>query len=239
MGYDEGGQLTEKVRRKPYSVVLLDEIEKAHPDVFNILLQVLDDGILTDGSGRRVDFRNTIIIMTSNVGARDIRNMGSGMGFSQSRKAFDYRAMKSMVEDALKKVFNPEFLNRVDEVIVFHSLEREHILQIIDLLASELLVRSQALGLDIDIARSAKDFLLEKGYDAKFGARPLKRALQRHLEDPMAEAILGQNLSDGDQIIIRHSPPDTELAFEIVKRTVESPESDPPAKATQEEGATE
>ncbi len=239
VGFDEGGQLTEKVRRKPYSVVLLDEIEKAHPDVFNILLQVLDDGILTDGSGRRVDFRNTIIIMTSNIGARDIRNMGSGMGFSQSKEAFDYKAMKSMIEDALKRVFNPEFLNRVDEVIVFHSLDKEHIFQIIDLLASELLARSQTLGIEIDITRSAKDFLLEKGYDVKFGARPLKRALQRYLEDPMAEAILSQNLGDGDQILIRHTPPDAELTLEITKRAVESPEPDPSAKAAQEEGTAE
>ncbi len=222
VGYEEGGQLTEKVRRKPYSVVLLDEIEKAHPDVFNILLQVLDDGILTDGLGRRVDFRNTIIIMTSNIGARDIKNLGKGIGFAQTEEVYNYQTMKNTVEDALKRVFNPEFLNRVDDVIVFHPLEKHHIFEIIDLMASELLTRAGSIGLEVDLSKSAKDFLVEKGYDAKFGARPLRRAIQKYVEDPMAEAILGNDLSDGDLITIKHDEAEKpgELLFEIKKGTV-------------------
>ncbi len=221
VGYEEGGQLTEKVRRKPYSVVLLDEIEKAHPDVFNILLQVLDDGILTDGLGRRVDFRNTIIIMTSNIGARDIRNLGKGMGFSQGEGDSDYAALKSTVEDALKRVFNPEFLNRVDDVIVFHPLEKEHIHQIIDLMANDLFQRARDVGIEVELSQLAKDFLVEKGYDPKFGARPLRRAIQKYIEDPMAEAILGNNLAAGDTIIITHDGnEDTkELTLETSKDT--------------------
>ena len=221
VGYEEGGQLTEKVRRKPYSVVLLDEIEKAHPDVFNILLQVLDDGILTDGLGRRVDFRNTIIIMTSNIGARDIKNLGKGMGFAQGDTEFNYAAMKSTVEDALKRVFNPEFLNRIDDVIVFHSLEKQHIHQIIDLMAHDLFARARGVGIEVDLQQSAKDFLVEKGYDPKFGARPLRRAIQKYIEDPMAEAILGNNLTSGDVIKITHDGKDEtqELTIETAKVT--------------------
>ncbi|MEX0822959.1 MAG: ATP-dependent Clp protease ATP-binding subunit, partial [Balneolaceae bacterium] len=165
VGYEEGGILTEKVRRKPYSVVLLDEIEKAHPDVFNILLQVLDDGILTDSLGRKVDFRNTIIIMTSNIGARDIRNMGKGIGFSSNEGAFDYAQMKSTIQDALKKVFNPEFLNRIDDVLTFRPLEKEDIFKIIDLLANELFSRIRALGYDLELTKGAKDFISDKGFD--------------------------------------------------------------------------
>ena len=219
VGYEEGGQLTEKVRRKPYSVVLLDEIEKAHPDVFNILLQVLDDGILTDGLGRRVDFRNTIIIMTSNIGARDIKNLGKGMGFSQVDEVFNYSTMKSTVEDALKRVFNPEFLNRVDDVIVFHALERKHIFEIIDIMADELLKRAKDLGIDVDVTKPAKEFLVEKGYDAKFGARPLRRAIQKYIEDPMAEQILGEDLGDGDTISISYDEEKKpgELVFKVKK----------------------
>jgi len=202
VGYEEGGQLTEKVRRKPYSIVLLDEIEKAHPDVFNILLQVLDDGILTDGLGRRVDFRNTIIIMTSNIGARDIKDLGKNFGFSQSETEYNYLSMKSTVEDALKRVFNPEFLNRIDDVIVFRPLERKHVFHIIDIMVAELFTRVEDLGIDIKLKKSAKDFLVEKGYDIKFGARPLRRAIQKYIEDPMAEAILGHNLGEGDKITI-------------------------------------
>ncbi|MEM8484559.1 MAG: ATP-dependent Clp protease ATP-binding subunit [Bacteroidota bacterium] len=232
VGYEEGGQLTEKVRRKPYSVVLLDEIEKAHPDVFNILLQVLDDGILTDGLGRRVDFRNTIIIMTSNIGARDIKNLGKGMGFSQGDNDFNYAAMKSTVEDALKRVFNPEFLNRIDDVIVFHSLEKEHIHQIIDLMANDLFARARGVGIEVELTQSAKDFLVEKGYDPKFGARPLRRAIQKYIEDPMAEAILGNNLASGDTINITHDGKDEtqELHIETVKAA-------PPKKATKSKKA--
>ncbi|MFQ5570795.1 MAG: ATP-dependent Clp protease ATP-binding subunit [Rhodothermales bacterium] len=218
VGYEEGGQLTEKVRRKPYSVVLLDEIEKAHPDVFNILLQVLDDGILTDGLGRRVDFRNTIIIMTSNIGARDIKNLGKGIGFSQTEEVFNYQTMKSTVEDALKRVFNPEFLNRVDDVIVFHPLEKKHIYEIIDIMAADLLARAKSIGINVDLTKSAKDFLVEKGYDAKFGARPLRRAIQKYVEDPMAEAILGNDLTEGDKIIIKHAVKEKSAELTIVTK---------------------
>jgi ATP-dependent Clp protease ATP-binding subunit ClpC len=204
VGYEEGGQLTEKVRRKPYSVVLLDEIEKAHPDVFNILLQVLDDGLLTDGLGRKVDFRNTIIIMTSNIGARDIKNLGKGIGFSQGDQEFNYQTLKSTVEDALKRVFNPEFLNRIDDVIVFHPLEKKHIHEIIDIMGAELFGRALDVGVTVELEDSAKRFLVEKGYDAKFGARPLRRAIQKYVEDPMAEAILGHDLGENDTLIISY-----------------------------------
>lgn len=219
VGYEEGGQLTEKVRRKPYSIVLLDEIEKAHPDVFNILLQVLDDGILTDGLGRRVDFRNTIIIMTSNIGARDIRNLGKGLGFSQGEMTFNYQNMKSTVEDALKRVFNPEFLNRIDDVIVFHPLEKKHIHKIIDIMAAELFKRVEDLGIKIDLQQEARDFLVDKGYDPKFGARPLRRAIQKYVEDPMAESILGAGLKEGDSIIVSYDKEakKNELSFEAIK----------------------
>ena len=219
VGYEEGGQLTEKVRRKPYSVVLLDEIEKAHQDVLNILLQVLDDGVLTDGLGRRVDFRNTIIIMTSNIGARDIKNIGKGIGFSQSEETFNYQTMKSMVEDALKRVFNPEFLNRVDDVIVFHSLEKKHIFLIIDIMADELLDRVRGLGIKVDITKSVKEFLVRKGFDVKFGARPLRRSIQKYIEDPLADHILGKNLGEGDAIrITATNKKDTDaLSFSIRK----------------------
>lgn len=239
VGYDEGGQLTEKVRRKPFSVVLLDEIEKAHPDVFNILLQVLDDGILTDGSGRRIDFRNTVIIMTSNIGARGIRNANSGLGFSQSNEAFDYKAMKTKVETELKNVFNPEFLNRVDDVIVFHSLEKSHIYQIIDLLSEELLDRARGLGITVDVQKSAKNFLADWGYDVKFGARPLKRALQQYLEDPLAEAILSKGLGEGDRIVVRHSSDANDLSLKISKKKVPKKKKAAASKTkqTQTEGA--
>ena len=236
VGYDEGGQLTEKVRRKPFSVVLLDEIEKAHPDVFNLLLQVLDDGVLTDGSGRRIDFRNTVIIMTSNIGARGIQNASSGLGFSQSAEAFDYKAMKTTVETALKNVFNPEFLNRVDDVIVFHSLEKSHIYQIVDLLSEDLLTRANVLGIEIDLEDSAKTFLVDQGYDAKFGARPLKRALQQYLEDPLAENILNLGLGKGDRIAVSHTTDASELSLKISQR--ETPPA-PETEETQKERATE
>ncbi len=229
VGYEEGGQLTEKVRRKPYSVVLLDEIEKGHQDVLNILLQVLDDGVLTDGLGRRVDFRNTIIIMTSNIGARDIKNIGKGIGFSQSEETFNYRTMKSTVEDALKRVFNPEFLNRVDDVIVFHSLEKKHIFLIIDIMADELLDRVRELGIKVDITKSAKEFLVRKGFDVKFGARPLRRSIQKYVEDPLADHILGKNLGEGDTIrITARNKKDTDaLSFSIRKnRTSKAGQSD-------------
>lgn len=214
VGYEEGGILTEKVRRKPYSVVLLDEIEKAHPDVFNILLQVLDDGILTDSLGRKVDFRNTIIIMTSNIGARDIRNMGKGIGFDAGDEAFDYAKMKSTIQDALKKVFNPEFLNRIDDVLTFHPLEKEHIFQIIDLLSDELFSRIRNLGYGLEITKGAKDFISDKGYDPKYGARPLKRAIQKYVEDPLAEELLNQERPEGAVIKIKMNKSRDGLEFD-------------------------
>lgn len=201
VGYEEGGQLTEKVRRKPYSVVLLDEIEKAHPDVFNILLQVLDDGILTDGLGRRVDFRNTIIIMTSNIGVRDLKDFGAGIGFAtQARKDNVDELMKSTIQNALKKAFSPEFLNRLDDVIVFNTLEREHIHKIIDISLGKLFKRIVDLGYQVELSKKAKDFLCDKGYDPQFGARPLNRAIQKYLEDPVAEEILKGEVQEGDII---------------------------------------
>jgi ATP-dependent Clp protease ATP-binding subunit ClpC len=199
VGYEEGGQLTEKVRRKPYSVVLLDEIEKAHPDVFNILLQVLDDGILTDSLGRRVDFKNTILIMTSNIGARDIKSTG-GFGFGVETPKDTYKAMKNTIEDAVKRVFNPEFLNRIDDTIVFHSLEREHINKIIDIQMRELVKRMSAMEIKIQLTKQAREFLVDKGYDPAFGARPLKRALQKYVEDPIAEEILRNKFGQGSII---------------------------------------
>jgi ATP-dependent Clp protease ATP-binding subunit ClpC len=206
VGYEEGGQLTEKIRRKPYSVVLLDEIEKAHPDVFNILLQVLDDGILTDGLGRRVDFRNTIIIMTSNIGARDLKDFGSGIGFSTKAKSENQDdIMKGTIQNALRKVFSPEFLNRLDDVIIFNSLEREHLHQIIDLMLKKLFGRVGNLGYKIELTEKAKDFLAERGYDPQYGARPLNRAIQKYLEDPIAEEILKGELAEGDTLLVDYS----------------------------------
>ncbi len=202
VGYEEGGQLTEKVRRKPYSVVLLDEIEKAHPDVFNILLQVLDDGILTDGLGRRVDFRNTIIIMTSNIGVRDLKDFGSGIGFTtKAGRENDEEVMKSTIQNALKRAFSPEFLNRLDDVIVFNSLQREHIHKIIDITLGKLFARILTLGYTVELTEKAKDFLAEKGYDPQFGARPLNRAIQKYLEDPVAEEILKGEITEGGIIM--------------------------------------
>ncbi len=216
VGYEEGGQLTEKVRRKPYSVVLIDEIEKAHPDVFNILLQVLDEGILTDGMGRKVDFRNTIIIMTSNIGAKDIKNFGagSGMGFTPVDDATgNYKAMKSTIEDALKRVFNPEFLNRIDDIVVFHALEKQHIFKIIDITAGKLFKRLHDMGIEVQIDEKAKEFLVDKGYDQKYGARPLKRALQKYVEDPLAEEMLKGRFSEGSTIRIVFDETENELRF--------------------------
>ena len=200
VGYEEGGQLTEKVRRKPYSVVLLDEIEKAHPDIFNILLQVLDDGQLTDGLGRKVDFKNTLIIMTSNVGVRKLKDFGSGVGFAtQTRQENQDELAKGVIETALKRTFSPEFLNRIDDVIIFNALEKAEIFQIIDLVLKKLFKRIAELGFQIRLDEKAKNFLAEKGYDPQFGARPLNRAIQKYLEDPLAEYMLNNQgkISDG------------------------------------------
>ncbi|MCL5028401.1 MAG: ATP-dependent Clp protease ATP-binding subunit [Bacteroidetes bacterium] len=212
VGYEEGGQLTEKVRRRPYSVVLFDEIEKAHPDIFSILLQVLDDGVLTDSLGRKVDFKNTIIIMTTNVGARDIKNIGS-FGFGSESAEDKYSTLKNTVEDAMKKLFNPEFLNRVDETIVFRNLEKDDILKIIDIELKEIYknIHENKMVLTLDL--SAKNFLADKGFDPKFGARPLRRAIQKYVEDPLAEEILRGTFKDGAKIIAKHFENAEELIF--------------------------
>jgi len=222
VGYEEGGQLTEKVRRKPYSVVLLDEIEKAHPDVFNILLQVLDDGILTDSLGRRVDFRNTIIIMTSNIGARDLKDFGTGIGFAtKSRQDTQEEAMKATIQSALRKTFSPEFLNRLDDVIVFNSLSREDIHSIIDIALNRLFGRIQNIGFAIELSEKAKDFLSEKGYDQQYGARPLNRAIQKYVEDPLAEEILKGELKEGDVIMVDYDGESERLSFG--KKAIDEP----------------
>ncbi len=198
VGYEEGGQLTEKVRRKPYSVILLDEIEKAHPDVWNVLLQVLDDGQLTDGLGRKVNFKNTLIIMTSNIGIRDLQNFGQGIGFStQARNDSSKEDAKRMIQGALKSTFSPEFLNRIDDVIIFNSLGQEEISKIIDIALKDLYVRLDNMGYNLKLSNDAKKFVAEKGYDPKFGARPLHRAIQRYIEDPLAEYILNNNPKEG------------------------------------------
>ncbi|MEE9186965.1 MAG: ATP-dependent Clp protease ATP-binding subunit, partial [Bacteroidota bacterium] len=212
VGYEEGGQITEKVRRKPYSVVLLDEIEKAHPDVFNILLQVLDDGILTDSLGRRVDFKNTILIMTSNIGTKDLKNFGQ-FGFGVASSKDQYESIKNTIEDAVKRIFNPEFLNRIDDTIIFHNLEREHILEIIDIQMKELVKRMTSMNISLELTKSAKEFLGEKGFDPMFGARPLKRAIQRFVEDPLAEEILRGKFGDGSRVKITFNKKANELKF--------------------------
>ena len=212
VGYEEGGQLTEKVRRKPYSVVLLDEIEKAHPDVFNILLQVLDDGVLTDSLGRKVDFKNTILIMTSNIGTRELKRAG-GMGFGTQSARDEYGAMKSTIEEALKRVFNPEFLNRIDDTIIFHPLEKSHIQDIVQIQIRELSKRLQAQGLTLELTAEAKEFLADKGFDPAYGARPLRRAVQKYLEDPIAEELLKGMFSEGAVVRVKFNQDTGELAF--------------------------
>jgi ATP-dependent Clp protease ATP-binding subunit ClpC len=203
VGYEEGGQLTEKVRRKPYSIVLLDEIEKAHPDIFHLLLQVLDDGVLTDSFGRKVDFKNTIVIMTSNIGSRQLKDFGQGVGFATAaRKSASNEFAKSVIENALKKTFAPEFLNRIDDVVIFNPLEREDIHKIIDIELRFLFKRVEALGYNIQVSQNAKDFIVDKGWDAQFGARPLKRAIQKYVEDPMAEELIKNEFIPGDAIMV-------------------------------------
>ncbi|WP_337041180.1 ATP-dependent Clp protease ATP-binding subunit [Emticicia sp. 17c] len=214
VGYEEGGQLTEKIRRKPYSVVLLDEIEKAHPDVYNILLQVLDDGVLTDSLGRKVDFRNTIIIMTSNIGVRDLKDFGTGIGFATKARAESQDEMvKSTIQNALRKTFSPEFLNRLDDVIVFNSLSREDIHKIIDIALKRLTSRITNIGYEITLTDKAKDFLADKGYDQQYGARPLNRAIQKYVEDPLAEEILKGEMKEGDTILVDYSGEGESLTF--------------------------
>jgi ATP-dependent Clp protease ATP-binding subunit ClpC len=230
VGYEEGGQLTEKVRRKPYSVVLLDEIEKAHPDVFNILLQVLDDGILTDGLGRRVDFRNTIIIMTSNIGVRDLKDFGAGIGFASRSRQSEDETMKSTIQTALKRAFSPEFLNRIDDVIIFNSLQREHIHKIIDITLGKVFSRINALGYQVDLTEKAKDFLSEKGFDPQFGARPLNRAIQKYLEDSVAEEILKGEIEVGGVIIADHDGKADHLTIKLKKPKASKEPKEPKEK---------
>ena len=218
VGYEEGGQLTEKIRRKPYAVVLLDEIEKAHPDVFNMMLQVLDDGFLTDSLGRKIDFRNTIIIMTSNIGARQLKDFGQGVGFGTAAKvasADDHN--KSVIENALKKAFAPEFLNRIDDVIVFNSLEKHDIDKIIDIEMEKLILRVKDLGYTLNVSEKAKDFIAEKGFDKQFGARPLKRAIQKYVEDALAEEIITSKIHEGDIIFMDLADEALELNITIEK----------------------
>lgn len=216
VGYEEGGQLTEKVRRKPYSIVLLDEVEKAHPDVFNLLLQVLDDGQLTDGLGRKVDFKNTILIMTSNIGARQLADFGTGVGFGTKSKTEqrDENA-QSVIQSALRKAFSPEFLNRIDDMIIFKSLTREDIHKIIDIELDKLYGRLHGLGYDIKLTKKAKDFIVDKGYDERFGARPLKRAIQKYIEDPLAEEIIKDTLHEGNKITMDLNKENTGLSVAV------------------------
>ncbi|MBQ5452182.1 MAG: ATP-dependent Clp protease ATP-binding subunit [Bacteroidales bacterium] len=218
VGYEEGGQLTEKVRRKPYSVVLLDEIEKAHSDVFNILLQVLDEGRLTDSLGRNIDFKNTILIMTSNIGARDIQNYGHGLGFGSSESDDNNKAI---IEKALKKAFSPEFLNRIDDIVSFNSLTKENIHQIIDIELKGLYKRITDLKYSLTVTEKAKDFLSDKGYDPKYGARPLKRAIQKYLEDEMAGIIIDSEMKEGDEIIADLSEKGDKIEIKINHKTEE------------------
>ncbi len=218
VGYEEGGQLTEKVRRKPYSIVLLDEIEKAHPDIFHLLLQLLDDGVLTDSLGRKVDFRNTIVIMTSNIGSRQLKDFGQGVGFATAaKKAAGADYSRSVIENALKKTFAPEFLNRIDDVIIFNQLEREGIHKIIDIEMSHLLKRMHKLGYKINVSEKAKDYIAEKGWDVQFGARPLKRAIQKYIEDPLAEKIITYKVAEGDLIKVDFDKKNSEIIIKISK----------------------
>tara|TARA_Y100000589_G_scaffold70929_1_gene63285 strand:+ start:9033 stop:11606 length:2574 start_codon:yes stop_codon:yes gene_type:complete len=218
VGYEEGGQLTEKVRRKPYSIILLDEVEKAHPDVFNLLLQVLDDGYMTDSLGRKIDFKNTIIIMTSNIGSRQLKDFGQGVGFSTSARKESYDSdTKGIIAKALKKAFAPEFLNRIDDVIMFNSLSSENIHNIIDIELKVLFERIIELGYTLTLDKKAKNFIAEKGYDSQFGARPLKRAIQKYLEDIIADEIVNSNLKEGDEIKITYDNDKEELKIKIIK----------------------
>ena len=235
VGYEEGGQLTEKVRRKPYAVILLDEIEKAHPDVFNMLLQVLDDGYLTDSLGRKIDFRNTIIIMTSNVGARKLKDFGTGVGFgTAARKDAEDANARGVIEAALKKTFAPEFLNRIDDVIVFNSLEREDIHKIIDIELAKLFARIKDIGYNLTLSEKAKDYIADKGFDKQYGARPLNRAIQKYIEDALAEQIVNNDLNEGDSIFMDLDKKKDELVIKIEKAKSSKPEEESESEAEQE-----
>jgi len=214
--------LTEKVRRKPYCVILLDEIEKAHPDIYNILLQVLDDGILTDGLGRKVDFKNTLIIMTSNIGARQLKEFGDGVGFATAtRMEQTEENNRSVIEKALKRTFSPEFLNRIDDVVVFNSLTKDNIYLIIDIIMKHVLARLVNLGLNLVLTSEAKDFIADKGYDVQFGARPLHRAIQKYLEDPLAEEILNFTITAGDTLVADLDKEAGKIIFTFRKKVTE------------------
>jgi ATP-dependent Clp protease ATP-binding subunit ClpC len=235
IGYDEGGQLTEAVRRKPYSVVLLDEIEKAHPDVFNILLQILEDGRLTDAQGRKVDFRNTIVIMTSNIGAGTI-SKNQTLGFSiGDETGLSYEDMKDRIMGELKKVFRPELLNRIDEVIVFHKLTKDEIMTIVDLVLGRLREQMGEHEVTIELTDEAKELLVEKGYDPAMGARPLRRAIQRYIEDPLADFVLGRSLEPGSTILVERKDEDsvdiTVIPGEITPEKVTVPPEEPEGSA--------
>ncbi len=236
VGYEEGGQLTEKVRRKPYSVVLLDEIEKAHPDVFNLLLQALDDGVMTDSLGRRVDFRNTIVIMTSNIGSRQLKDFGQGVGFSTTARQEGMDALtKSVIEGALKKAFAPEFLNRIDDVVLFNHLTKEDISRIIDLELARLYQRIAELGYKVELTQKTRELIAEKGFNRDFGVRPLKRAIQRYIEDPLAEEIISSGISEGDRVIVDFDEKNSEVKVSVKKRTGPSGEKkEDPARSEKE-----
>ena len=222
VGYEEGGQLTEKVRRKPYCVILLDEIEKAHPDIYNILLQVLDDGQLTDGLGRKIDFKNTLIIMTSNIGVRQLKEFGDGVGFATATRIQNAEENnKAVIEKALKRTFSPEFLNRIDDVVVFNSLTKEDIFNIIDILMKGVEKRLQNLGFSLELTEAAKDFIADKGYDVQYGARPLHRAIQKYLEDPLAEEILNFTITAGDTLIADLDKEAGKIVFTFRKKVTE------------------
>ena len=222
VGYEEGGQLTERVRRKPYSVILLDEIEKAHPDIYNILLQVLDDGQLTDGLGRKVDFKNTMIIMTSNIGVRQLKDFGEGVGFATASRIQNAEENnRAVIEKALKRTFSPEFLNRIDDVIIFNSLSKENIFEIIDILMKGVMKRLSNLGFSLELSEEAKSFIAEKGYDQQFGARPLHRAIQKYLEDPLAEEILNMHIKAGDVLIAGLDEPNGKITFTLKEQAKE------------------
>jgi ATP-dependent Clp protease ATP-binding subunit ClpC len=221
VGYEEGGQLTEAVRRRPFSVVLFDEVEKAHPDVFNTLLQILEEGRLTDAQGRSVDFRNTVLIMTSNLGTADLRR--ANVGFTKADEAVSYERMKDTVNDALKAHFRPEFLNRVDDTIVFHELSRDEVTEIVDLMIARTAEQLRAQGLGLELTDAAKAWLARKGYDPTMGARPLRRAIQRHVEDALSERILYKEF-DAGQIIVVDTDEDTD---EIVFRSIDGFDPEP------------
>ena len=217
VGYEEGGQLTEKVRRKPYSIVLLDEIEKAHPDVFHLLLQVLDDGQLTDSLGRKVDFKNSIVIMTSNIGSRQLKDFGQGVGFNtQAKRDSKDEYSRGVIENALKRSFAPEFLNRIDDVIIFNSLEQNDIHRIIDIELKKVFKRINEMGFQIELTDKAHDFIAEKGWDSQFGARPLKRAIQKYVEDVLAEEIIRTKINIGEKIIIDYDDDKQDMIVSVI-----------------------